>query len=114
MGDSKLNVKMGDDGKEKRHYQSDTKIEDEITKVANTLAAIGDNVSEIYESRQEGGTQAWLRIGISQLAVIANALVYGFFMWQEFDGARKESALQQHKASKGGKMSCRESSRRMN
>ena len=114
MGDSMLSIKMGDEGKDKNHYQSNKNTEDEIAIVANTLAAIGDNISEIYGSGEEGNARAWLRIGIPQCAEIANALIYGFFLWQEFDGGRKESALPQREACNGNKMSCRELSRRMN
>ena len=103
MGDSMYNTKM-DGGIRQKHD-----LDDEITSVANILAAIGDSISDAYGPEEDVNDEYWLQIGISHCVALANALIHGFLLWQMYNGPRRDEESTQQEARNNIKIPRKES-----
>ena len=113
MGDQSFSSIMGEEH-EKGCFQTNSAMDDEIIKVANTLADIGDSVSEIYEAGQQFNAQTWLQVGIFKCSEMATALMDGFLLWWDFNDSRRDTLVQEQEASNNNNKTIKETCRRMN
>ena len=112
MGDQRFRSIIGEEH-QKGYFQTISAMDDEIIKAANTLAAIGDSVSELYEARQQINAQTWMQIGIVKCTEIVTAIKDGFLLWGNFNESRRDTALQEQDVSNNNN-TCKETCRRMN